>query len=73
MMMSPDFFRAVRALRTLDPCIQHMASYAAQFWSEDRLMAAEANGDLPGNDGLLAGLSVAPPKPTRHLKLVKGE
>jgi hypothetical protein len=51
---SQDFYRAVTILRRLHPRYRHHALYAAMFWSDERLLNAEANGDLPGNPGGLA-------------------
>ena len=51
---SHDFYRVVRLLRQLHPRYQVHALYAAMFWSDERLLNAEAGGDLPGNPGELA-------------------
>lgn len=51
---SQDFYRVVTLLRRLHPRYQVHALYAAMFWSDERLLNAEANGDLPGNPGGLA-------------------
>jgi hypothetical protein len=51
---SQDFFRVVTLLRQMHPRYRHHALYAAMFWTDERLLSAEANGDLPGNPGGLA-------------------
>jgi hypothetical protein len=48
-----NFFDVVHLLRQLEPRYQLMALFAAQFWSDEKLEAAERNGDLPGRDGEL--------------------
>jgi hypothetical protein len=44
----PPFHFVVRMLRTMPGQYRTMALHAALFWSDDRLAAAEAAGDLPG-------------------------
>jgi hypothetical protein len=39
--ISPEFTHAIRALRKLPDRYRLMAAYAALFWSEERLDAAE--------------------------------
>ena len=51
---SQDFYRVVTLLRQLHPRYQVHALYAAMFFTDERLLNAEANGDLPGNPGGLA-------------------
>jgi hypothetical protein len=41
-------------LRGMHERYRHMALYAATFWDDERLLEAEAAGDLPGNDGALS-------------------
>ena len=48
-----EFYKAIRALKRLDPRHQDLASYIAKWWSDDRLMEAERTGDLPGQPGTL--------------------
>lgn len=48
-----EFFHAVHALRRLPQRYRLMAVYAADWWSEEKLETAEANGDLPGRLGEL--------------------
>ncbi len=42
------WYDVVRLLRAMQPREQHMALYASQFWSDERLDLAERVGDLPG-------------------------
>jgi hypothetical protein len=51
---SNEFCRAVYQLRQLHPEHRIMALYAANFWSEERLLAAGENGDAPGRPGEFA-------------------
>jgi hypothetical protein len=48
-----DFYNAVHSLKRLDRRHQALASYIAEFWSDDRLAEAEWTGDLPGQPGAL--------------------
>jgi hypothetical protein len=67
--MSQEFCRVVCLLRQLPEQYRVMALHAAMFWSDERLLEADANGDLPGNPGELAE-----PKTTAIvLKLVVNE
>jgi hypothetical protein len=61
------FYRTVTLLRLMSSERRHMALYAAEFWSHEKLMEGEAAGDLPGNPGALVD---EPPKKEPHLKIV---
>jgi hypothetical protein len=62
------FYKAVTTLRLLHPRYREMALYAANHWSDARLLNGEAAGDLPGDPGALA--EPEPPPPAPVLKLV---
>ncbi len=71
--MTGSFYAAVRLLRALPEQYRVMALHAAMFWSEDRLNAAEMNGDLPGQPCELAEPRQAPilklvPNAKEHLR-----
>jgi hypothetical protein len=66
--MTGTFYAAVRLLRALPERYRVMALHAAMFWPDDRLNAAEDNGDLPGHPGELAE-----PKAGPVLKLVSSK
>lgn len=51
---SPQFYRAVEALRELDTPFMIMAVWAAMNWDTERLEQAKRDGDIPGNDGVLS-------------------
>jgi hypothetical protein len=61
---TPEFYHVVHLLRDLHPRLRIMAVYAANFWDDERLEEAAANGDLPGLPGELK------PKAAAILKLV---
>jgi hypothetical protein len=46
--MTPDFYYVVRLLRALPEPYRVLVLHAAQNWSDDRLNAAEMEGDLLG-------------------------
>ena len=48
------FYRIVKILRALPPRYQHLALFAAEFWSDEQIEQAAINGDLPGQPGALA-------------------
>lgn len=58
--MTPAFYAAVRLLRALPEQYRVMAPHAALFWSDDRLNAAEMDGDLPDQPDDLAKPKVPP-------------
>jgi hypothetical protein len=58
--MTGVFYSTVRLLRALPERYRVMALHAAMFWSDDRLNAAELNGDLPGHLGELVEPKAAP-------------
>jgi hypothetical protein len=65
MAMSHEFCRVVCLLKQMAPEYRVMALHAAMFWSDERLLEADENGDLPGLPGELK------PKAATVLKLVQ--
>jgi hypothetical protein len=51
---SPEFYRAVEALRELDVSFMLMAVWAAMNWDTQRLEQAKRDGDIPGNAAALS-------------------
>lgn len=48
-----SFFEAVRLLRQMPRRYQAYATFAAEFWTDEKLETAIRNGDVPGNSGTL--------------------
>jgi hypothetical protein len=47
------FFEAIRLLRAMPRRYQAYATFAAEFWSDEKLVTAVRNGDVPGKNGVL--------------------
>jgi hypothetical protein len=47
------FFEVIRLLRQMPRRYQAYATFAAEFWSDEKLETAARNGDVPGTPGVL--------------------
>jgi hypothetical protein len=50
-----NFYVAARMLKRMHPELAHMCLYAALFWSDAKMQAAEQAGDVPGNPAYTGG------------------